>query len=110
MVPNALLTLCIEVAEIGGGEVLVLGEVLLLPLLLRTDTIDNFLGVLSNSWVVGIGAFNHIDPVFKERPWMGSAAAIATKWAFRRTARLVRAIIVTVLGDGLLGLTSVDLS
>ena len=51
-----------------------------------------------------------MDPVFEERPRMGSAAAIATKWAFRRTTRLVRAIIITVLGDGLLGLTSVDLS
>ena len=110
MVPNALLTLRIEVAEIGGGEVLALGEVLLLPLPLGTDTIDNFLGILSNSRVVGVGAFNHMDTVFEERPWMGSAAAVATKWAFRQTARLVRAIIVTVLGDGLLGLTSVDLS
>ncbi len=110
MVPNGLLTLRIEVAKIGGGEVLALGEVLLLPLPLGTDTIDNFLGILLNSRVVGVGAFNHMDPVFEERPWMGSAAAVATKWAFRGTARLVSAIIVTVLGDGLLGLTSVDLS
>ena len=57
MVPNALLTLCIEVAEIGGGKVLALGKVLLLTLPLGTDTIDNFLGVLSNSRVVGIGEF-----------------------------------------------------
>jgi hypothetical protein len=109
LVPNALLALCIKVAEIGGGEVLALGEVLLLPLPLGTDTIDNFLGILSNSRVVGVGAFNHMDPIFEERPWMGSATAVATKWAFRQTARLVRAIIVTVLGD-VLGSTSVDLS
>ena len=83
---------------------------MLIPLPLGTDTIIDFLGVLLHSWVVGVGAFNHMDPVFKERPRMGSAAAVATKWTFRQTARLVRAIIVTVLGDGLLGLTSVDLS
>ena len=83
---------------------------MLLPLPLGMDMIDNFLGILTNSRVVGIGAFNHMDPMFEERPWMGSAAAVATKWTFRQTARLVRAIIVTVLGDGLLGLTSIDLS
>ncbi len=62
-----------------------------------------------NSRVVGIGAFNHEDPVFEERPRMRSAAAIATKWAFRGTTRLTGAIIVTVPGDGLLSLTGVDL-
>ena len=108
MVPNALLTFCIEVSEIGGDKVLALGEVLLLPLPLVTDTVTNFLGVLLNTQVVGVWAFNHIDPVFKERPWMGSAVDVATKLAFRQTARLVRAIIVIVLRDGLLGLTSVD--
>jgi hypothetical protein len=106
---NALMTHGIEVTEIGGGKVLVLGKVFLLLLLLARDTLDNLLGVLVNSRVVGIGAFNHVDPVFKERPWMRSSAAIAIKWAFRRTARLAGAIIVAVLGDGLLSLTGVDL-
>ncbi len=106
---NALLTLSIEVTEIGGGEVLALGKVLLLLLLLGTDTLNNPLGILVNSWVVGVGAFNHVDPVFKERPRMRSAAAIATKWPFRRTARLAGAVIVAVPGEGLLSLTGVDL-
>ena len=43
--------------------------------LLGTDTIDNFLGVLLNSRVVG--AFNHMDPMFEEGPRMGSATAVA---------------------------------
>ncbi len=71
--------------------------------------LDNLLGILSNSQGVGIGAFNHMDPVFKERQWMRSATAKATMWAFRRTTRLHRAIFVGVLGDGLLSLTGVDL-
>ena len=55
MVPYALFTLHIKVSEIGGGEVLVLGEVLQLPLPLGTDTIDNSLGVLSNSGLLALG-------------------------------------------------------
>jgi hypothetical protein len=106
---NALLTLGIEVTEIGGGKVLALGKVLLLLLLLGTGTLDNLLGILGNSWVAGIEAFNHVDPVFKERPRMRSAAVLATKWAFRRTARLAGAVIDAVPGDGLLSLTGVDL-
>ena len=109
MVTNALLTLGIKVTDIGGGEVLALGKVLLFPLPLGMDTLDNFLGVLTNSWVVGVRAFNHVDPVFEERPRMRSATAATTKWAFKRTSRLVRAIIVNILEDGLLSLTSVDL-
>ncbi len=109
MATNALLTLGIEVTEIGGGKVLALGKVLLLFLPLGTDTLDSLLGILVNSRVVGIGAFNHVDPIFEERPRMRSTAAIATKWALRRTARLAGAIIVAVPGDGLLSLTGVDL-
>ncbi len=109
MATNALLTLSIEVTEIGGGKVLALGKVLLLLLPIGMDMLDNLLGILVNSWVVGIGAFNHVDPVFEERPRMRSAAAIAMKWAFKRTARLAGAVIVAVPGDGLRSLTGIDL-
>ncbi len=109
MATNELFKLGIKVTEIGGGEVLALGKVLLLLLPLGTDTLDNLLGILANSQVVGVGKFNHVDPVFEERPRMRSATAIATKWAFRRTTRLAEAVIVAVLGDGLLSLTGVDL-
>ena len=97
MVTNALLTLGIKVTDIGGGEVLALGKVLLFPLPLGMDTLDNFLGVLTNSWVVGIWGFNHVDPLFEERKRKRAAVAATTKWAFRGTARLDRASIVTVL-------------
>ena len=91
------MTLGIKIAEVGGGEVLALGKVLLLPLPLGTDALGNFLGILTNSWVVGIRAFNHVDPLFEERPRMRAATAITTKWTFRGTTRFVRASIVTVL-------------
>ncbi len=103
------LTLGIKVTGIDSGRVLALGKVLLLLLLVGTDMLDNLLGILVNSRVVGVEVFNHVDPVFEERPWMRSTAAIATKRAFRRTARLAGAIIVTEPGDGLLSLAGVDL-
>jgi hypothetical protein len=94
---NVILTLSIKIAEVGGGKVLALDEVLLPPLVLETDGLDNFLGVLTNSWVVGIWGFNHVDPLFEERKRKRAAVAATTKWAFRGTARLDRASIVTVL-------------
>ncbi len=76
------------------------------------NALGDFLGVLTDAWVASVGTFDHMDCILKKRPPMWPATAVATKKAFQSTARparLVRAIVVTVAGDGLLCLTGIDL-
>ncbi len=87
-------------------------ELLLFLFLLIPNALDDFLGILVDAWVASIGAFDHVDSILEKRPRMWPATAIATKRAFRSTARPakpVRAIVLAVAGDGLFCLTGIDL-
>ncbi len=79
---------------------------------LVSNALDDFLGVLTDDWVASIGAFDHVDSILEKRPRIWPATAVAMKRAFQSTARparLVGAVVVAVVGDGLLRLTGIDL-
>ncbi len=89
-----------------------LHEVLLLLLAFGADGINDFLCVLVNAWVACVGAFDHVNAVSKERPWVRSSATIATKRALVGRIGLLRVVVVVtaVAVDGFLGQTGVSLS
>jgi hypothetical protein len=63
--------------------------------------LDDFLGILTDAWVARVVAFDHVGSILEKRPWMFSEYAIP--------AKLVSIVVVTVAGDSLLPLNSIDL-
>ena len=66
MQQNSFLALFVEVAEICGDKILVLGEVCLLLLSFSLNTLDGFPGIFLDPRIAGIWALNYVDSVFKE--------------------------------------------
>ncbi len=108
---NGLLACFVEVAIVGGGEVLALGEIKLLLLTLVADTLNDLLGIVNNAWVVWVGAFDDMNAILKKRPRVRFPTTITARRSPRKCQRLVRASIVTaaIVLDCFLRLTGVDL-
>ncbi len=61
--PNALLACIVQITVIGGGKILALLKVLLLPFPPIVDALDGLLCILVNSRVACIGAPNDINAI-----------------------------------------------
>jgi hypothetical protein len=60
---NVLLAFIVKVNIAGGGEILVLLTILLMFLMLGTDTIDGPPGILGNACITSLGTLDDIDTV-----------------------------------------------
>jgi hypothetical protein len=60
---NALLAFIVEVGIVRGGKILALLTILLLFLMLDTDTINGPLGILGNACITGLGTLSDKDTV-----------------------------------------------
>jgi hypothetical protein len=79
---NSFLACIVKITVSGGGKILALREVLLLLLAFEMDTLDYSLGIFEDAWVASIGAFDHMNAIFKKRQRIRFPTAIATKKAF----------------------------
>ncbi len=106
-----LLVCIIKVTVVGGGEILVLLEVLLLLLPLIVDAFDGLFCILMKSTVACIGAPDDIHAILLSQPRVRSATQIATKLTMAGCAAgLVGPLIPAfVFTDDLLSLAGINL-
>ena len=66
----------VEIGEIGSPKILALGVLPVPFLTIGFHFVDILLGILSNPWIVTVGADDNVLPVLKFRPGVRTAAAV----------------------------------
>jgi len=77
--PDVLLTCGVEIGVVGRPEIFSLGVLPVTFLTIGFQTIDVLLGILTDAWIVAIGARDDVFPILEFCPCVGTAAAVALK-------------------------------